>query len=96
MGIYCRGSRGCGADERCKLLHQYHTPCVEWILLFNNNYTNVSCDKKVFVREKSQSYTQCMYTGAHVAGVEDVVDEGDDDTFSHQTETERLPELPLV
>ena len=37
-----------------------------------------------------------MYTGAHVAGVEDVVDEGDDDTFSHQTETERLPELPLV
>ena len=55
-----------------------------------------SCGKKVFVREKSQSYTQCMYTGAHVAGVEDVVDEGDDDTFSHQTETERLPELPLV
>ena len=44
--------------------------------------------------KKPELYGSC--TGAHMAGVEDVVDEGDDDTFSHQTETERLPELSLV
>ena len=31
-----------------------------------------------------------------MAGVEDVGDEGDDDPFSHETETELFPELPLV
>ena len=31
-----------------------------------------------------------------MTGIEDMVDEGDDDAFSHERETKGLPELPLV
>ena len=37
-----------------------------------------------------------VWVKSHHAGIQDVVYEVDDDSFSYQMDTELLPELPLV